>query len=163
MSGRALLNPAPQFLLASALSPEQLDARIAAALDPAEGRWFLRARRGGRPFAGARQGEGWRLRRLVLYPDPLRPEIQLRLYPQPGGTRLEATLRWPPMARLVARLWLGLSLGLAALVLAAVLSDLILPRALILAGIAAIYALFPWLDLWLESRTTRGELAKLLV
>ncbi len=161
MSGD-LLKPSRSFTLACALPLADAKARIEAAIDPNGGRWYLRARRARRLLAGKPTSEGWRLKRLVPYPDPWRPEIQLQLAPEPGGTRLEARLSWPRLGQIATVLWVTICLGVASLIAAVVLAEVILPRALVLAAFALIYVPFPWLDLWAETRATRALLAKIL-
>jgi len=155
------LRPEIQVTVASGHPPEEVRARLLAAVDPGGGRWYLRARRRGRVLAGGPEGEALILRRLVLYPDPWRPEMRVTLEARPGGTLLTAALRWGRVGQAATAAWVCLCLVVAATLTAATLSGLILPRGMILAGIAALYLPLPWLDLWMETRVSRELLAKL--
>lgn len=156
------LRPQTQVTIASARPPEEVRARLLAAVDPGNGRWVLRARRRGFTLSGGAKGERLELLRLVLYPDPWRPIMAVGLEARPGGTLLTATLRWTRRGQVATAIWLSLCLLVVATLTAATLSGLILPRGMVLAGFAALYLPLPWLDLWMEARVSRELLAKLV-
>lgn len=104
MSLLALL-PYRAFVLETRLPPEEVSARLSAAVEPI--RWF-RWRWGKRqPFQGAVEVGGFRILRVIGYSNSFIPVIRGHVTPTVDGARIDGTMTLHPAVAMFTAIWLG--------------------------------------------------------
>lgn len=99
------LFPYREFQFETRLSPEEVGARLAAAVEPA--RWFFQFREPRRPFEGAVGSGEFRITRVIGYRNAFLPVVSGRVVATAGGSRVEGTMELHPAVEVFMTLWLG--------------------------------------------------------
>ena len=156
-----LLFPSTEIAVVTLLDPAAAQERLVAASQPRGGGWYFKRKRAGQRFV-MRSREPLVLERLVPYPDPWRPELRFGFSPRGSGADVTVTLGLSRSGRIVTILWHGLAVVVCLGLLAAVVSGVILPRALGISVLAVAYMALPALDQRVEAKATRALLMEVL-
>lgn len=111
------LLPHDDFHLETRLAPEEIVARLVAAVEPV--RWFRTYWDDHLPFQGEVNGTEFRITRIIHYRNSFLPIIRGRVVATESGSCVEGTLELHRVVAVFMALWfgLGLTFGLAMLVL----------------------------------------------